>query len=140
MTPAELQCIYAGPASLGLVVEAVLHPLTIYNVAYSYDTILSKYRWTLSRPLCEGKDRFITRMEQLMQAHEGLGIGIVFNGVKSAPKNAKLRAIWLPDCEDLHEALSSGPSGAVMDVVAGVCNTPEEWKTPPAFPTGKVEY
>jgi hypothetical protein len=27
-----------------------------------------------------------------------------------------------------------------MDVVAGVCDKPEEWKSPPSFPTTQLEF
>jgi hypothetical protein len=28
----------------------------------------------------------------------------------------------------------------ITDVVAGICDTPEEWKSPPRFPTAQMEF
>lgn len=140
-TPAELLCVYAGPPSILLFEGSELVPLTILGGAYSYDVAISKYRWTLQRPLCEGKDRFLDKLQglQRMQGMK-LGLGFAFNGVKGAPPHAHLRGIWLPNCHDMHDAMSFGAQGAIMDVVAGVCDKPEEWKSPPSFPTTQLEF
>lgn len=140
-TPAELMAIYAGPPSILLFEGAELVPLVVLGGAYSFDVSTSKYRWTLQRPLCEQKGRFIEKLLgiQRLQGHT-LGLGFAFNGVKGAPSHAHLRGIWLPNCHDLKEALSFGGQGAIVDVVAGTCDTPQEWKSPPPFPSSKLEY
>lgn len=140
-TPAELLCVYAGPPSILLAEDASLIPLVILGGAYSFDVTVLKYRWTLQRPLCEGKDRFIEKLKGLHRMqHVPLGLGFAFNGVKGAPAHAHLRGIWLPNCRDMHDGLSFGAQGVIMDVVGGVCDTPEEWKSPPRFPTAQMEF
>lgn len=139
-TPSELLCTYAGPSSILLLDGSSLVALVVLGGAYSYDGATGKYRWTLQRPLCENRPRFIEKLQGIQRVQGGtLGLGFAFNGVKGAPDHAHRRGVWLPNCSDLKEAISFGAEGAIIDVAAGTCDTPEEWKAPPRFP-GRTEF
>lgn len=144
ITSAELVCVYAAPQPSWLAenIELVeLVPLTISGLAYSYDLASAKYHWTVQRPLCENRQRFLDKLRGLARLNNGeLSLGIAFNGTREAPPAAQRRGLWLPHLKDLHGAMSFGPQGPITDVVAGTCDEPELWPSPPPFPTKRPEY
>ena len=114
--------------------------LTVLGANYSYDLAAQSHRWTLQRPLCENRPTFLEKIRGIYRIQKDtLGLGIAFNGTKAAPPHAHRRGLWLPHCENLTGALSFGAEGPIVDVVAGTCGTPQEWVSPPPFPS-RVEF
>jgi hypothetical protein len=124
--------LYVGPSSLLIVTPSALIPLLFSGVAYSYDYSISKYRFTLQRPVVEHRDRFLEKVRGVQRGIGGaLGFGIAFNAMPGMNAKADRRGIWLPNCDNLTQGLSVPTSGAIIDVVAGVCDEPQFWPDPP---------
>lgn len=145
-TTGDLAVVYFGPPSLLLATDVSVVPVFQTAFAYSYDFHLKHYRWTTQRPLCEGEDRFIEKVQRLARIHgPEFGVGVVFNGASHAPKTAVRRGIWLGGCEfsRIFDAVSvpSYPEGqVVLDVVSGLARVCDVWSDPPSAASAKLEF
>lgn len=142
-TLGELAVVYVGPPSLILATERAVVPVISTVFAYSYDYALRSYRWTLSRPLCEGHDRIVEKIRRTARGQGSrFGLGVVFNGQVGAPQDAHRRGVWLGDIplDDVTEGVSVAMQQPVVDVASGLAGACDPWPEPPFAPWTALEF
>lgn len=141
--------VYLGPSSLLLVTEKATVPLILTSVAFSYDPATKLYRWTVSRPLCNGAGLVLDKIARTARTlGEEFGVGIVFNGVEGLPLKTQTGAVlhrtgvWISGCKpaDLYRMCSSAMNQTVIDGCSGAGSCLEEWRDPPIKPWTDAEW